>query len=218
LHAGEILCITGLVGSKRTELVRALFGADRFDDGKLEVNGRSVAFRCPRQSIAAGIAFVPEDRHQDGLMLGLSVQANLVMATIGRFLRGVLLDRRAMAANARRWIAQLNIQPPDERRMVRHLSGGNQQKVLLGKSLNLVPNILILDEPTVGVDVGAKAEIYGFLRAERNRGTAILVVSSDLEEVMTISDRIAVMASGRIVSIRDADGTSTSQIVRDIGG
>jgi ABC-type sugar transport system ATPase subunit len=217
LHAGEILCITGLVGSRRTELLRVLFGADRFDAGTLELDGQPVAFRTPSQAMAAGIGMVPEDRHRDGLMLGLQVAHNLVMATIARVTRGWLLERGRIATAARRWIGELAIQPPDGDAAVRMLSGGNQQKVLIGKWLALGPRVLLLDEPTVGVDVGAKAEIYAILRAERDKGAAVLVVSSDLEEVMTLADRIAVMVSGRVVAVHDAHDVTTAQIVHAIG-
>jgi len=217
LHAGEILCITGLIGAKRTELLHAIFGSARFDGGTLEIDGRQVAFRHPSEAIEAGIGFVTEDRHRDGLMLGLSVTANLVMAALARFKRLLWLDHLGIAQAARVSIAELNVQPPDGRRAVRLLSGGNQQKVLLGKWLNLAPRVLILDEPTVGVDVGAKAEIYAILRAERDKGVAVLMVSSDLEEVMTIADRIAIMVSGRLVAIHDAADTSMAHVAHAIG-
>jgi ABC-type sugar transport system ATPase subunit len=218
LHAGEILCITGLIGSKRTELLHAIFGSDRFDSGALAIDGKSVNFLNPSAAIASGIGLVPEDRHREGLMLGLSVSSNLIMATLRRFEYMFLLNRSMISAAGRASIASLNIQPPDSTKVVRLLSGGNQQKVLLGKWLNLGPRVLILDEPTVGVDVGAKAEIYAILRAECNRGVAVLVVSSDLEEVMTISDRIAVMVQGRLTGIYNADKTSHSLIIEKIGG
>ena len=218
LHAGEILCITGLIGAKRTELLHTLFGSARFDAGTLELDGARVAFHDPAQAIARGVGFATEDRHREGLMLGLSVSENLIMSTLGRFRRGLLLALAKIDESACRSIAELNVQPPDGRQLVRLLSGGNQQKVLLGKWLKLGPRVLLLDEPTVGVDVGAKAEIYSILRAERDKGTAILVVSSDLEEVMTIADRIAVMVSGRMVSMRDAGATTQAELVRDIGG
>ena len=218
LHAGEIVCITGLVGAKRTELMQAIFGADRFDAGTLEVDGHAVAFRSPRDAIARGIGLVPEDRHREGLLLNLSTAENLILATLKRHCRGGLLLLAArVRATAQRWIAALNLQPPDPTKPVRLLSGGNQQKVLLGKWLQMQPRVLILDEPTVGVDVGAKAEIYATLRAARAEGTAILVVSSDLEEVIAIADRIVVMAEGRIVRMRTAEGTSAADLVRDFG-
>lgn len=218
LHAGEILCITGLIGAKRTELIHAVFGAERFDSGTLELDGVATSFRGPAEAMARGVGLVPEDRHREGLMLGLSVAENLIMTTLDRFRRGPLLDRPKIEAASRQSIADLKVQPADGQKLVKLLSGGNQQKVLLGKWLTLGPRVLILDEPTVGVDVGAKAEIYAILRAERDKGTAILVVSSDLEEVMTIADRIAVMVSGRIVAIHDANDTTMADVVHEIGG
>ncbi len=218
LYAGEILCITGLIGSKRTELVRTLFGSDSFDGGALEVEGRPARFRSPVGAIARGIGFVPEDRHREGLMLDMTVTENLAMATLDRFRRGFVLRRGRMEDAGRRAISALSIRPPDGTRAVKLLSGGNQQKVLVGKWLNRAPRILILDEPTVGVDVGAKAEIYAILRRERDQGAAVLVVSSDLEEVMTVSDRIAVMVSGRLAAVHDADAVQMEDIVREIGG
>lgn len=218
LHAGEILCITGLIGSKRTELVRTLFGIDRHSGGQIEVDRRRVNFAGPSQAMMGGIGFVPEDRHRDGLMLDMTMTENLAMATLDRFRQGIFLRTSRMVEAGRRAISSLSIQPPDGSRAVRLLSGGNQQKVLVGKWLNRAPQILILDEPTVGVDVGAKAEIYAILRRERERGVAVLVVSSDLEEVMTIADRIAVMVSGRLVAIHDGNTVKMDAIVREIGG
>jgi len=217
LHAGEIFCITGLIGSKRTELIRTLFGADRFSSGSLEVDGRPASFSAPSQAIARGIGFVPEDRRREGLMLDMTVTENLGMATLDRFRRGPLLRRRRMAAAGGEAISALSIQPADGRRAVNLLSGGNQQKVLVGKWLIRNPTILVLDEPTVGVDVGAKAEIYSILRRERDRGVAVLMVSSDLEEVVTVADRIAIMVAGRLVAVHDAGAVGMDQIVREIG-
>jgi ABC-type sugar transport system ATPase subunit len=218
LYAGEVFCITGLIGSKRTEMVRTLFGSDTFDSGTLKIDGAVEVIHAPGRAMARGIGFVPEDRHREGLMLDMTMTENLAMATLDRFQRGFLLNRGGMAAAGRRAISALSIQPPEGSRPVKLLSGGNQQKVLLGKWLNRTPRILILDEPTVGIDVGAKAEIYAILREERERGAAILVVSSDLEEVKTISDRIGVMLSGRLVAIHDADVVGMDEIVREIGG
>jgi ABC-type sugar transport system ATPase subunit len=218
LYAGEILCLTGLIGARRTELVRTLFGSDRFDSGTLQVEGRPASFGDPSAAIARGIGFVPEDRHREGLMLDMTVNENLAMATLDRFQRGLFLNFRRMVEAGQRMIASLSIQPPDGSRAVKLLSGGNQQKVLVGKWLNRAPRILILDEPTVGVDVGAKAEIYAILRRERAEGAAVLVVSSDLEEVMTVADRIGVMVSGRLTAMHDADDVRMEDIVREMGG
>jgi ABC-type sugar transport system ATPase subunit len=218
LHAGEIFCLTGLIGSKRTELVRTIFGSDRFDAGTLEIDGVTVLPGSPSGMIARGIGFVPEDRHREGLMLDMTVTENLAMATLDRHRRGPLFSRRGMMRAGRQAIEALSIRPPDGNRVVRMLSGGNQQKVLVGKWLNRSPRILILDEPTVGVDVGAKAEIYAILRGEREKGAAILVVSSDLEEVVTVADRIGVMVSGKLSAIHDAGSVTLADIVREIGG
>lgn len=217
LYAGEIFCLTGLIGSKRTELLRSLFGAEPHDGGRVELDGRPIRPRSPAAAMSAGFGLAPEDRHRDGLMLNLSVTENLVMTILGRFVRGILLMHGAIEASSARSIAALGIHPPDGSRPVRLLSGGNQQKVLVGKWLNLGPRVLALDEPTVGVDVGAKAEIYAILRAERDRGVAVLIVSSDLEEVMTIADRIGVMASGRLTATHDATDVSMGQLVAEIG-
>ena len=197
--------------------MRTLFGSDRFDGGALEVDGRPASFAAPSHAIARGIGFVPEDRRREGLMLEMTMTENLAMATLDRFRHGLLLKRRGMIEAGRRVISNLSIQPSDGARVVNLLSGGNQQKVLVGKWLARAPRILILDEPTVGVDVGAKAEIYAILRRERDRGAAVLVVSSDLEEVMTIADRIGVMVSGRLVSVHDADAIEMDDLVREIG-
>lgn len=218
LHAGEIFCLTGLIGARRTELVRTIFGSDRFDSGSLEIEGRPAAPRSPAAGIGRGIGFVPEDRHQEGLMLDMTVTENLAMATLDRFRRGPLLDRGHMVRAGRRAIEDLSVRPPDGNIAARRLSGGNQQKVLVGKWLARRPRILILDEPTVGVDVGAKAEIYAILRRERELGAAILIVSSDLEEVMTVADRIGVMVAGRLVAVHDAGAVDMADVVRAIGG
>jgi ABC-type sugar transport system ATPase subunit len=216
--AGEIFCVTGLIGAKRSELMRAIFGADRFDSGRLLVQGREVTAGNPVVSIRRGIGFVPEDRHRDGLMLKMSVEQNLVMAILGLVSRFGLLRRRKMSDAANRQISDLRIVPPSARVEVRKLSGGNQQKVLIGKWLQKLPDILILDEPTVGVDVGGKSEVYAILRKLRDAGTAVLVVSSDMAEVMAISDRIMVMRKGRIQGIYEADKISEHEIVAYVGG
>jgi ABC-type sugar transport system ATPase subunit len=218
LYKGEIFCITGLIGSKRTELVRTLFGSDRLDSGSIEVDGEPLTISAPATAIASGIGFVPEDRRREGLMLDMTVTENLAMAVIDQLARRFLLNRKRMVETARRAISNLSIQPPDGTRRVELLSGGNQQKVLVGKWLNRAPRILILDEPTVGVDVGAKAEIYAILRRERERGAAVLMVSSDLDEVMTVADRIGVMVAGRLVAVHDADRILTLDVLREMGG
>lgn len=217
VFAGEIFCVTGLVGARRSEVMRAIFGADRFDRGRVLVSGQELKVNKPVTAIRHGIGFVPEDRHRDGLMLQMSIEQNLVMATLPRVSRHGLLRRQAMRHVSSRQIADLNILPADPGRTVRQLSGGNQQKVLIGKWLEVRPRILILDEPTVGVDVGAKTEVYAILRKLKAAGTAILVVSSDLEEVMTLADRIMVMCDGRIQGTYDADTVREHDIIAHVG-
>jgi ABC-type sugar transport system ATPase subunit len=218
LHAGEILCLAGLNGAKRSELAHSVFGADRYDAGTLEVDGAAVRFGSPGQAIAAGLGLVPEDRHRDGLFLAHSVGENLAMVALHRVSRWGLFRRGEMLAAARRLIGDLGVVPHDPERVVGRLSGGNQQKVMIGKWLAAGPRILVLDEPTVGVDVGAKAEIYAILRRLRDGGTALLVISSDVEEVVTLADRIAIMVSGRIASVHDAGTIGHDELVARIGG
>jgi ABC-type sugar transport system ATPase subunit len=217
LHAGEILCITGLIGSKRTEMVHALFGAAPHDAGEVLLDGKPLRAASPALAMGAGIGLVPEDRHRDGLMLGMPIRDNLVMTTLNRFHRAGVLQPRRIDRAVAGLIAALNVQPPRASQVVGRLSGGNQQKILIGKWLAREPQVLILDEPTVGVDVGAKAEIYALLRAARDKGTAVLVVSSDLEEVTTLADRIGVMNKGRLVSLRPATGVTRAELVAEIG-
>ncbi|MBV9245018.1 MAG: sugar ABC transporter ATP-binding protein, partial [Methylobacteriaceae bacterium] len=218
LHAGEILCITGVVGSKRTELVRALCGADRLDSGRMILNGRAFAPKNPRDAIERGVAFVPEDRHHDGLMLQMSVEDNLVMAMLASVSRHGVLQRRKKAAHTMQQISRLGIKPASPRYRVGKLSGGNQQKVLIGKWLQRGTRVLILDEPTVGIDVGAKSEIYSILKSLKQEGAAILIVSSDIEEVMAIADRVMVMRAGRVHGFYDTARLTEPELISHIAG
>ncbi|WP_068311056.1 sugar ABC transporter ATP-binding protein [Polycladidibacter hongkongensis] len=218
VHSGEILCLTGLIGAKRTELLHCVFGSDKFDSGKMVLEGKEVAFSSPKAAIDAGIALVPEDRHIDGLALDHSIAENLPLASLGGISRMGLLDNKSFNAVWNRQMEDLNIVPREPGKKVGRLSGGNQQKVLLGKWLETKPRVLILDEPTVGVDVGAKAEIYAILRQMRDQGTAVLVVSSDMEEVMTIADRVAVMVRGRLTSTHDADNIQQDELLARVSG
>ncbi len=218
LHKGEILCLTGLIGSNRTAVVRCLFGADQPDSGEITLRGVPARISSPRDAMNRGIALVPEDRHREGLFLSHRVAENLLAAALPKFLRHMMLRANDMANAASASIAQLNIKPPDPEKTVGKLSGGNQQKVLLGKWLETAPDIVILDEPTVGVDVGAKNDIYRAMQELKSAGTAILVVSSDVEEVQLIADRIAVMSNGRIVRELDASSATHETLVAQISG
>nr|WP_319513930.1 sugar ABC transporter ATP-binding protein [uncultured Cohaesibacter sp.] len=218
LYKGEILCLTGLIGSKRTELLHGIFGSAKLSEGTVQVQNNPVHFSSPSQAIEAGIGFVPEDRLRDGLLLDHSVSENLIFAALKKVSKWGFWNDRAVKTLTNRQIKDLNVKPADGSKIVKRLSGGNQQKVLLGKWLEIEPKILFLDEPTVGVDVGAKSEIYTILRKLREQGTAILLVSSDIEEVMTIADRIAVMVAGRMTMTCAADDISQEELVLQISG
>jgi ribose transport system ATP-binding protein/rhamnose transport system ATP-binding protein len=199
VRAGEIVCLAGLVGSGRSETCEAIFGARRAERGTIRIAGRAVRFAGPWDAIASGIGMMPEDRKEAGLFLSHSVAANISASVLGAVSpHGVFSEDKA-AALAERFIRELRIATPSPQQAVGNLSGGNQQKVLLAKWLAPEPRLLIVDEPTRGVDVGARAEIYRILRELKERGLAILVVSSDLPEVLTLADRIIVMADGRTV-------------------
>ena len=198
LRRGEILGIAGLVGAGRTELALALFGAVPVAGGTVTIKGRTVRVRSPRDAIRAGIALLPEDRKRQGLVLVQPVVANITLPVVSRLERWGLLDRRGMRALARRFAGALRIVTPDLDRRVAYLSGGNQQKVVLAKWLATRSEIVIFDEPTRGIDVGAKIEVYQLMSDLVAQGTGILMISSELPEVLGMSDRILVMRRGRV--------------------
>jgi rhamnose transport system ATP-binding protein len=218
VHSGEILCITGLVGAKRTELVRAIFGADAADSGEIWVWGKQVKIRHPLDAIRLGIGFVPEDRHQDGLFLNLSIGLNMMMSSLKLVTRAGLLFPNLMNKIVKQQIEKMEVKPSLPNYAVRNLSGGNQQKVQLGRWLVGDIRILILDEPTVGIDVGTKATIYHLLRELSSKGTAVIVVSSDIEEVLTLADRVLVMSSGRIAGGFLREEATQERILAAAGG
>ncbi len=193
LHRGEILVLTGLVGAGRTELLETIFGARRPLAGEIRLRGAAVHFASPRDAIRSGIALIPEDRRGQGL-------AAVMLASLGSFVGRVLLQPRRELQHARRMIADLAIRTPSPRQAAGLLSGGNQQKLVLAKWLSTAADIVLLDEPTQGVDVATKAEIYRLIRSLAAAGKAVLVVSSDLEEVMEIGDRILALRQGCIVA------------------
>ncbi len=197
-RAGEVVGIGGLVGAGRTELVRAIFGADRVDHGSVLIDGTPL----PRGDVAAarsaGLALVPEDRAAQGLVLGASVQDNLGLVMLSEHSRAGLVDRDSQRRAAEESVRGLGIRARDVHQPVGTLSGGNQQKIVIGKWLQADPRVLVLDEPTRGIDVGARAEIYELITDLTGRGTAVVVVSSDLTELLGLSDRVLVMADGRL--------------------
>ena len=199
LRAGEVLGIGGLIGAGRTEVLKAIYGALPISGGRIRVQSREVSIRTPRDAIAAGVALVPEDRKGEGLVMAFPVRSNIAMSTLTRmsWLRTVLargrIDRLADEA-----VRELRIRTPSIRQRVQLLSGGNQQKVVLGRALTTKPRVFLLDEPTRGIDVGAKVEVYRLINALAEQGAAILVVSSDMIELLGLCDRILVMRTGRI--------------------
>ena len=214
LRAGEILGVAGLVGSGRTSLGLALFGARRASAGALTIAGRSGQPRSPREAIRRGIVFVPEDRKAQGVLLEESVRVNLGLPILGRLGRFGLVDRRAEARLAERTVRSLDIRPALPGRTVKFLSGGNQQKVALGKWLAVEPKVLILDEPTRGVDVGGKLEIYRQIRALTASGIAVLMISSELPEILGLSDRILVLCEGRVTGVLERGEADEERIIR----
>jgi ABC-type sugar transport system ATPase subunit len=198
VYAGEIVGLAGLVGSGRTELARAVFGADRFSAGEVLVDGRPVQIKGPQDAIRHGIGLVPEDRKQQALVLQLAVRENISLAALGSMSAFGFVRRSEERSLSQRFIEALQIRTPGMEQKVINLSGGNQQKVVLAKWLALEPKVLIVDEPTRGVDVGAKAEVHQLLSQLARRGVGILMISSELPEIIGMSDRVLVMRQGSI--------------------
>jgi rhamnose transport system ATP-binding protein len=205
LRPGEIVGMAGLIGSGRSEVLRALVGADRFDSGQVLLNGKRMRFRSPRRAIANGLVLLPESRKDDGLVMVRSVAENIVMAHLEDVSTGGLLRRDRQRAEVSRLMSELDVRTSSQDASVVSLSGGNQQKVLFAKCLMGAPRVLLIDEPTRGVDVGAKRAIYELIVSLAAEGMALLVVSSDLEEVLGLAHRVLVMRRRRLVADIPAD-------------
>lgn len=219
VRAGEILAIAGLVGAGRTELVRAIFGADRIDSGRIYVNGREVKIRSPQDAIRAGIGLLTEDRKQQGLILKMSVRHNVTLATLKAMLRGGLfIDHAKEAQSTAQYVQSIAIKASSQEQLVINLSGGNQQKVVLSKWLATAPRILIFDEPTRGIDVGAKVEIYKLMNQLAAQGVAILMVSSEMPEVLGMADRILVLCQGRVSGFLTREEATQERIMELAAG
>jgi ribose transport system ATP-binding protein len=214
LRRGEILGLAGLVGSGRTELARAVFGIDPLRSGAIRLDGEPIRIATPRAAIDHGIYLIPEDRKSSGLLLDVSIAENISLPDLSSYLRLWLVNTAQETENARRQRERLKIRAPDVATSVGSLSGGNQQKVVLAKWLSMRPKVLIFDEPTRGVDVGAKQEIYDMLRRLTDAGVAILMISSDMEEVIGVSDRIAVMHEGAISGFLDRSQFSEHNVLQ----
>jgi monosaccharide-transporting ATPase len=218
IRAGEVVGLAGLLGSGRTELARLLFGADRADSGKLIVDGTPLRLRGPRSAIAAGIAFSSEDRKGEGLVADLSIRDNLVLAMQAARGWSRPLPRRTKDQLVEKYLKALDIRPANPDALVRTLSGGNQQKVLLARWLVTEPRLLILDEPTRGIDIGAKAQIQQLVTTLAAEGTAVLFISAELEEVVRIADRIVVLRDRRKIAELDGSVTGVDEVVELIAG
>ena len=203
LHPGEILGIAGLLGSGRSELLRAIFGIDRLDAGSIEMHGRPVRLRSPKEALDAGVALIPEDRARAGLVRDHSVLDNVLMAAWRRFARAGVIDDGAAIGAARRLVDQLQIRATGLDQEVRSLSGGNQQKVVVAKNLTVDPAVLLLDDPTVGVDVGSKREILMEVRDLARKGKGIVLVSSEFEELSGVADRVLLLRDGAVTRVLD---------------
>jgi ribose transport system ATP-binding protein len=198
LRKGEILGIAGLMGSGRTETARAIFGADEVQSGSIEIRGRRVFIRTPEDAVANGIGYLSEDRKRFGLAVNLSLKDNVTMATYDLFQSGLFISERKIREATGDYVRRLNIRTPSYDQLLRNLSGGNQQKAVVAKWLIRNCDILIFDEPTRGIDVGAKSEIYALMNELTKEGKSIIMISSELPEVLRMSDRILVMSEGRI--------------------
>jgi ribose transport system ATP-binding protein len=199
LHRGEILGLSGLIGAGRTETARAIFGADRIDRGEIYIGGEQVEITSPDSAVKAGLALVPEGRQTQGLVLIQTVERNIALPNLDLLSNNFLVNKGRMHQLVKKYVDTLNIRTPSLEQRVLNLSGGNQQKVVLAKWLAANPKVLILDEPTRGIDVGAKAEVYSIMNDLVEQGIGIIMISSEMPEILAISDRILVMYEGRIM-------------------
>ncbi|MCC5950237.1 MAG: sugar ABC transporter ATP-binding protein [Nitriliruptoraceae bacterium] len=215
LSRGEVLGVAGLVGAGRTELAEVLYGAARADRGRIELAGEVIAPRSPRQAMSLGIGYVPEDRKADGIVAGMSVEENVALPGLRSLTVMGLLRWAKLRSLAQHWVAQLRIKVSSPRQTVGTLSGGNQQKVVISKVLSRDPRVLILDEPTRGIDVGSKRELHELIRRVADDGVAVLLISSELPELLAVADRIMVMRGGELVGVIDG-AQATEQAIIDL--
>ena len=210
-YGGQILGFAGLVGAGRTETMRAIFGADPLDGGKVYVHGKEVKIKTPRDAINAGIAFLTEDRKGQGLVLAQTIRTNLILANMKGFSNGLFLNEKKILESGEKNIASLRIKTPSIDEIVGQLSGGNQQKVGIGKWVNTDADIFIFDEPTRGIDVGAKVEVYNVMNDLVKQGKCVIMISSEMPEILGMSDRVIVMRGGKIMADVDRDSKHFNQ-------
>ncbi|MFC4766310.1 sugar ABC transporter ATP-binding protein [Effusibacillus consociatus] len=214
LYRGEILGIAGLMGSGRSEMVRAIFGIDPIDSGEILMNSQKLSIKKPEDAIKAGIALVPEDRRMQGLILDHSVKDNILLPILSNIKKGMFIDDAKGNQIASEFVTRLNIKTDNIFKTSRLLSGGNQQKIVLAKWLANSPEILILDEPTIGVDIGAKTEIIEIIRSLADSGKAIIVISSELPELLALSDRVIVLNEGRVTKEMDRKEIASEEVLQ----
>ena len=210
-YGGQILGFAGLVGAGRTETMRAIFGADPIDGGKVYVHGKEVKIKTPSDAIKAGIAFLTEDRKGQGLVLAQTIRTNLILANMKGFSNGPFLDDKKILESGEKNIAALRIKTPSIDEIVGQLSGGNQQKVVIGKWVNTDADIFIFDEPTRGIDVGAKVEVYNVMNDLVKQGKCVIMISSEMPEILGMSDRVIVMRGGKVMADVDRDSKHFNQ-------
>ncbi len=208
---GQILGFAGLVGAGRTETMRAIFGADPIDGGKVYIHGKEVKIRNPKDAIKAGIAFLTEDRKGQGLVLAQPIRTNLILASMNRFSTGAFLNDSTIETSGQEHISALRIKTPSLDEIVGQLSGGNQQKVVIGKWVNTDADIYIFDEPTRGIDVGAKVEVYNVMNDLVKKGKCVIMISSEMPEILGMSDRVVVMRGGRVMATVERDSRHFNQ-------
>jgi len=212
-YAGEVLGVAGLVGAGRTELLRALFGADLIDSGKIYINGKEVRIGSPEDAIANGMALLTEDRKSQGIILGLTTRENISMPVLDTLTVGPIVSKQKERALVAEYVERIAIKVSSQEQMAQNLSGGNQQKVVLSKWMATKPRILLFDEPTRGIDVGAKVEIYRLMNQLVQDGVAIIMVSSELPEILGMSDRVMVIHEGRITGFLDRAAATQERIM-----
>jgi rhamnose transport system ATP-binding protein len=214
LHGGEVLGFAGLIGSRRTDVGLALFGIEPADAGEIILSGHRRTIRSPKEALDLGIAYASEDRRQLGLVMPMSITSNITLPTLRQYLNAIgLIRQRQEVATAEKFRQRLAIRTPSVGVEVAKLSGGNQQKVMLSKWLNANPRLLILDEPTRGIDVGAKAEVHHMINELASQGLGVIMISSDLPEVLAMSDRVLVMREGRQMAIFDHSEATEERVM-----
>ncbi|MFR4978199.1 MAG: ATP-binding cassette domain-containing protein, partial [Butyricicoccus sp.] len=210
-YGGQILGFAGLVGAGRTETMRAIFGADAIDGGTITIHGKQVHIKNPRQAIQEGIAFLTEDRKGQGLVLAQTIRTNMILANLKGFSNGPFLDEKKILETGEEHIRSLRIKTPSIDEIVGQLSGGNQQKVVIGKWVNTNADIFIFDEPTRGIDVGAKVEVYNVMNSLVKAGKCVIMISSEMPEILGMSDSVVVMRGGKVMAKVDRDSKHFNQ-------